>query len=527
MPHWVSVVIAYDVPVPILDYSVTDAEAEAFAKHSFLRSVIDDNQKAGFIPAGEYVFIDPQDPFFAVANEKRMWPLVLRDVSKAEYRERDGGGTFVHIPDTNLYTHRDASSRKVARKAITILDALVYMAASDALNAGRNNDANRLLSLIAPYHGTYLTDEQEAEVISHLWDEKPIVVKAPREVTALSGAHSKRNIRRSKDTGIEYTAAGVANDIILRSSSNTKLSVNAGTMLLLGQLLAIYTRDDLKPDKSGLITVRTSMDELLGDGQYGRGEKNETETRRTIRNQMSALASLQFSRDGEEGPEDGILVGDSWSAKNPRNVWFTFGHTFTSKIASKTAPQQPWDSQVWKIDYRAFPSAYPIYVRLESNMYMNHGKPNEFRLSVNSIIDGLKVIPSATRIKNRLHTERRIVPFEQALNHLVKRGLLKWWRYCHKNGAPLTDEEQAERDSRADGALPHKIATAMIGGESYTLIEWEPSNYYRGHMLNRSDRKRLKAADAVKAKEPVAEEQTIGKIINKSSDFYTSDDDKK
>lgn len=123
-----------------------------------------------------------------------------------------------------------------------------------------------------------------------------------------------------------------------------------------------------------------------------------------------------------------------------RDIHFVFGSTFYGIL--KQYPIMRYPEQLLRIDTHKNPNSLYIGRKCAEHKNMNAGKPNEDIISVKTLLEVCKYIPSyETVMKENKNVSKRIIePFERDLDALS--DTFKWG-YCHSHGSPLTDEEYA------------------------------------------------------------------------------------
>ena len=396
---------------------------------------------------------------------------------------------------------------------VSLFELLMLIALQDAQRAGRADDISALSHLIPHDYGSNLTEEQEAEILSHIGETKPDIVRTGKVWTDIMGASSYKRTFESNGIiapiGTALTFAGANEDIVIHTNEAGKaLSIDAGTMKLLYQLNAMITKAD--PEKGKEVDIETSFAELLEP----RGKTDTEGNRRAIKKQIQALKDSELRFESKE-VEDGsipIVTGRLYYRRGGR-VQITIGAKFKMLVLGHNAGLTPVDPVLLTTDDVRHPHAWAIGNKLIAHAYMNYGKPIAHRISVTSLLGYVKSIPNVQELEDggesgkagvrgdRNHTARIIAPLERDLDHLVEIGFLKYWDYCHSNDEPLTDEEQDARISGdgGDAALPYSIAKDC-------LITWEPANEYIGHMQAVTDARTRKKERDTEAREAEARE---------------------
>lgn len=414
-------------------------------------------------------------------------------------------------------------------RCLSLIELLALLAAQDARKAGRTKDEEALLSVI-PF-GTFLemranapartggpgiTLDQLNEVYSHIEDDLPLLVRGGgKQFTAAMGADTRTKGRvYANSEGITYTRAGRDNGLLIQSvEPGTMVGVDPGTNKLLLQVGNIIVKEGI-PTGGETTRVRTNVDELLG----ARGLQPTRKNRDNIRKQIRALMTMGWSWVDEDGTEHiATISGGGADIQRNGNVELTLSNNFTRLIMNHRAGIVPIDPLLLTTNDGRQRHAFSIGYRLASHTFMNHGKPNECRISVKSILDYVKSLPSYEEVEasDRGHqTDRIIMPLERSLNYLQELGVLDGWDYCHRNGEPLTNEEQALRFDYdgEEASLPYDVAINC-------LIEWTPKHRFVGAMQAAADaRDRNRAAALSAAAESEKESEESKRRVRRQAD---------
>ena len=419
--------------------------------------------------------------------------------------DRDGNRTPIMYYENIDLVFSESSE---VYRCLTLIELLALLAAQDARKAGRTEDEEALLSLV-PF-GTALdknvmTLEQRNAVYEHIADDLPLLVRGGgKQFTAAMGADTRTKGRvYANSEGITYTRAGKDNGLLIQSvEPGNMVGVDPGTNKLLLQVGNIIVKEGI-PTGGETTRVQTNIDELLG----ARGLQPTRTNRENIRKQIRALMTMGWSWVDEDGTERiATISGGGAEIRRNGNVEITLSNNFTRLIMSHRSGIVPIDPLLLTTNDGRQRHAFSIGYRLASHSFMNHGKGNEYRISVKSILDYVKSLPSYEEVEatDRGHqTDRIIMPLERSLDYLEELGVLDGWDYCHKNGEPLTDEEQALRfdDNGEETTLPYDVAIGC-------LIEWTPKHKFVGAMqaaADARDRNRVAALTAAAESEKEAE----------------------
>jgi len=382
---------------------------------------------------------------------------------------------------------------------VTFIDVLALIAAYDARNAGRLEDAEALTALVATTSGkdSGYFEEEYSDVIARIAQPGPLLVRGGgKQFTDAMGADTRTKGRTYKNaSGILYTRAGVDSGLIIQSDEpGGVFGIDPGINKLFLQVGNIIVRDAIRTDDD-VTVVQTSIDELLDQ----RGMKDTRKNRDRLKKEIFSMMTTAWRWTGNDGSENLATISGGGATIKRGEVTLLLSKPFMSLVMNHAAGIVPIDPALLTTDDRAYPSAFAIGYRLTANSFMNHGKPNEYRISVESLLSYVKALPTAEEVErnDRGHqTSRIIAPMERSLNYLVEMGVLNFWDYCHSNGEPLTD---AEQDARLDldgneTALPYDIAKNC-------LITWEPARIYEGALQATEDARNRNRAKALESKE--------------------------
>lgn len=404
---------------------------------------------------------------------------------------------------------------------LTVFDLLALMAAQDARAGGRDSDAELMLGLIpvvpfvspepwdhpltgvdttqlipAPLEAHTLTSEQEDEIIRHLETPSPLTVRGGgKRFTEAMAADTRKRLLQTVD-GYTYTHAGNGdNGLAIRSNDpGAMLTADVGTNKLLVQLADTIVKDGLSVKKNEALVVRTSVAEVL----ELRGKEATRKNKKRVRDEALALASQVWIWTDKRGSHVLPLSGGQADILRDGTIRLKFSYDFVTAVMGHDAAIVPVDPLMQQIDANAHPAAWAIGYRLTVNQFMNHGGANEFRISVRSLLDYVKNLPTYDEVEatDRGHQTGRIVaPMERDLNYLVELGVLEYWEYCHTNSEPLTDAEQEQRLDAEGNEKPLPYETAIN-----CLIEWRPTHSYPGAMQAWDDARKRKSLEAAEAK---------------------------
>ena len=364
-----------------------------------------------------------------------------------------------------LYMRTDGNHHN---HVLTLFDLLALMAAQDARSAGRDDD---VAALMAALPHPPITDAQATEILAHTNEDRPMIVKSGKRYTEAMGADSRH--RMWKDDSGFFTTAGGNDGLTIFNTEGNEVVANAGTGKLLSHLNAVIHDRGLECGPDEVLRVSTSYADILS--AYNLADTPGNRSR--IRKNLQALKETAFRWTDAWGTEHDVPIrGGDVKTKRDGTILFTFSPDFITLVMGHNAGMLAVDRLLMTTDDKAHPHAFAIGHRLTTHAFINAEKANRYRLSVDRLLAHVKSIPTYEDVKSRAYTRRIIEPLERDLDYLVELGVLDYWDYCHANGEPLTDEEQAARidDDGNDVALPYDMAKNC-------LIEWRPVHPYDGH----------------------------------------------
>ena len=338
-------------------------------------------------------------------------------------------------------------------------------------------------------------------------ENRPMVIRTGKLFTeAMRGKPKKGDVW---DSGEGFTIE--MGQLAISSDNEKALETAIGGNKTLIQLNALATESGYKYEPDKPCRIETTLDEIIE--QRGGDAKNK-KTRAKVTKELKAISSIAWNFENIKGDFVRIpLAGGMCSVRHGR-VSFAFSAEYMGAVIDRTAGRLPLDRALLTTDDKNNPNATPIGFKLCTHTYQNKGKKNENTLSVSSLLDYVNGIPSYEEVSkgNRNYTDRIIRPLERDLNHLIDRGFIEYWDYCHTNGEPLTDEEQAARldESGNDATLPYDMAIQCN-------IQWRLTEEYAEHMAETMESREKKRQDAEAAKQRNDERQ---KRIERKKESY-------
>lgn len=180
-----------------------------------------------------------------------------------------------------------------------------------------------------------------------------------------------------------------------------------------------------------------------------RGLESWDKAQRQIKADLSMLLSVQLTRNpstkrNKTKPGQTFKLMnffDSAEVDKKGTIRITFAPTFFSLINEKGAFNVAYfPNLLWHLDNKRNPNSYFLGRKIAELKNIQYGDKNEDRISTKTLRENAPYIPSYDEVmaEDRHLTNRIIAPLERDLDALEE---ILTWEYCHKNGAPLTDEE--------------------------------------------------------------------------------------
>ncbi len=180
-----------------------------------------------------------------------------------------------------------------------------------------------------------------------------------------------------------------------------------------------------------------------------RGLESWDKAQRQIKADLSMLLSVQLTRNPSTKRNKTKLgqtfklmnFFDSAEVDKKGMIRITFAPTFFSLINEKGAFNVAYfPNLLWHLDNKRNPNSYFLGRKIAELKNIQYGDKNEDRISTKTLRENAPYIPSYDEVMagDRRLSSRIIEPLERDLDAL---GEILTWEYCHKNGAPLTDEE--------------------------------------------------------------------------------------
>lgn len=212
-----------------------------------------------------------------------------------------------------------------------------------------------------------------------------------------------------------------------------------------------------------------------------RGLKDYRSARNQIEREMKNLNKITLSftdkgkgKDVEAKNFMKIGIGGNEYAINRGQVYFRLTDTFHD-IVTKRFYLMPFPLRIFKLNMKYDAGQYYLLTRIAEHKNMNRNKPNENRISVQTLIDACPIYPRYEEIKEQGRISQRIIePFEKDMDNIEE---IKW-HYVKAKGERLTDKEKDEATSNY-----HQWADLIVE------IEWAS---YPEIELSKHQKKKLK-----------------------------------
>ena len=389
------------------------------------------------VDSGAYFVIEDRQDNEFVDN------LVVFRASVIDGRPALQGVPFWNIASSGAYSVRD----------MTLFMLLAVIAIEDAKAGNRPDDAAFVLEHLAESFGKVpvvsLSERQQADIVSHIGEEPPIIVRTSKEWTAAMGADS-HTAKFVDNDGRDFTTAilgrendGSPHELVMYADSGAPLVADAGTNKLLTHLNELITRDRVETGPDKVVTVTTSYADILEERGLPLTKKNKER----VRAQFKALANTRWNFIDAKGTEWDVGIADAVGYRRDGTIVCSLTPLFVALVIGSNAGRVAVDRLLMTIDDASHPHAFAISYRLTHHMYMNHGSGNEYRISVKKLLENVRSIPDYDHVSEtgRAYTRRIIAPLERDLDHLVDIGFLDFWDFVHEKGEPLTDDEQTHQ----------------------------------------------------------------------------------
>lgn len=307
---------------------------------------------------------------------------------------------------------------------------------------------------------------QEAEAETGLFSPNSLAVAfTGKPLTALATTRS-----RGKTDDLSKTSLTIE-DITMYVANETKGAKALGVgehKLLMAGVSAFTERNGTRDKKPSLRVSFDFMSYARACGVEVDAETKATQEEQEAENERALTAIKHFQQKLRENCRNIMQTSISWTEKVNRKETSYNGMVFISgyRISAKTItldfslkaaeymvqlPQTTRPSALYGIDDRKY-NAYSIGCYLSAHYAMNQNvmAGTENLLRVEGIL-GQTDLPTidSLREKNRSYEweSRTKERFEEALDELVRCGLLKNWYYSHSKGIPLSDKEASTIDS--------------------------------------------------------------------------------
>lgn len=313
----------------------------------------------------------------------------------------------------------------------------------------------------------------EARVSQWYKKETPVFLQvASGKPTGSIAALTKKDLTVNQIT--KTAAAELINNVSLTIPNFNKLAaVSINTHKLLTYAVAAFTKqnDFRSIRKGGQINAAVSFPlkeyaKLLGydiephddtEKEKKRAKNNLDRARRQVKKDLALLLSFSLTWhdeiNGKNEPFLGLNLLDAAFIKQGR-VTIIFTQSYSYYLARRGLISQ-YPTKLLSLSAKKDATAYRIGVKLEEyyNIDRNIKRGTNNRIKIETLLkaSGLKSFEELQESKDRGHWERAIKePFENALDTLTRKKLLKNWKYTHEKGKKLTDEEAARIDNYKD-----------------------------------------------------------------------------
>ena len=239
----------------------------------------------------------------------------------------------------------------------------------------------------------------------------------------------------------------------------------------------------------------------------------EESARRRLRRDFKAIANESITARRGKNWATIPVAGDAYGIRGDVAT-FAFSPSFMQALLNPEAPQVDVPPELFGTDDANYRAAFQIGMKLYAHDNQNAkptGAPRD-RMKLTTLLNAATELPKAGTV-NRHETEKIMGPFEAAMDHLVSKGVLTAWDYCHEKGEPLTPEEYAIIQTERDLGKPTPWGLA-----EGLLVTWELGRRYPAHEAAREisrEKRREKAMElkAAREKEAKASERRIrGKV---------------
>lgn len=233
------------------------------------------------------------------------------------------------------------------------------------------------------------------------------------------------------------TALIVNGDLLVSVSNFGELEgFKTSTYKLFDALVVALTESGAKGP-----AITLSLDEYMAKC----GLRDRKEARRQVKADLEILrvTSLSFQekrRNCEPVGYYNMNISQGAGISRSGIITFTCSIDFYNHLL--TYPVMPYPPLLWRTSAQKNPNSFFFLRRISEHKNMNVGKKNEDTIAVRTLIESSPCMIAYDEVMrgNRNLTARIIDPFERDMNALSDTLI---WQYCHRNNAPLREEELA------------------------------------------------------------------------------------
>lgn len=447
------------------------------------------------VHAGGYHMRIPDGPTVEDANmylwtldHDTMTPKMIGDMIRGTYEKSEGEPRQIKVR-MELHRVNLAEGRPLRYEEL-----LAWIAIADAESEGDKDRARRIFEL------TYKGSVEEIT-------DRPVTIRSGADFSQFIRGATKRaktkGIVLKNRNGKEVTRITAIEDFLELKPSGRK------TMVKLNQEATKLSQSgEYRHDGETVCRVVLGVAETAE--QYG---ITEASARKRLRRDFRTIANESITVKQGKSWATIPVAGGAFGIRGD-NAFFTLSPDFMKIMLGPKMPQLDLPPEIYGTDDANYPAALQIGFKLYNHDNMNYGRPNQNRITLTALLHAATELPKAGTV-NRHETEKIMGPFEATMDHLVAKGVLADWDYCHENGEPLTDEELETIQTEHELGKP--TPWAMAEG---LLVTWDLGRRYADNEDARQasrDRRRTAAleAKAEREKEAKAKERRIrGKVEN-------------
>lgn len=198
----------------------------------------------------------------------------------------------------------------------------------------------------------------------------------------------------------------------------------------------------------------------LEDYMKLRGLTDRKETKNRAKADLNALNRIDLTweekRDGKTRAYSVVHMMERGDIQLNGDIVFTFTETFFNVL--KEYPVMNYPVGLLTINSHKNPNSFYLGRKIAEHKNMNVGKKNENIIAVKTLLEDAPSIPSHEDVMrtDRAWNRRIKEPFERDMDADALNKYFSW-HYCHREGAPLTDEELRNFDYNTFIGLMIKI----------------------------------------------------------------------